>query len=344
MASRRTVIGAALAGMASPACAAASQPEWAAFKARFLLPDGRIVDTGNNGVSHTEGQGWGLLFAVICDDRAAFSSILDWTTRTLRRSRDALHSWRYLPGEANPIPDRNNATDGDLFIAMALSRAARRWNRPDYAAAAVAITQDILRLLVRRAGPRTVLLPGVKGFDREASLTLNLSYYAFPALKELATRTRDPVWDVLQRDGLALIQDARFGRWMLPPDWLQISRRDGMLTPSGDWPPRFSYDAIRVPLYLTWARQTPALVEEGFRAYWAANVTALPAWIDLVTGAAAPFAAPPGMLAVAILSSALPTVADLPADFPTVASAPDYYSAALILLARIGWQESRRGL
>ncbi len=341
MLSRRAIIGVALAGLGGSARAVPPLSEWTAFKSRFLLPDGRIVDTGNGGVSHTESQGWGLLFAETFDDPATFASILDWTTRTLRRSRDALHSWRYVPGEANTVPDENNATDGDLFIAMALSRAARRWSRPDFAAAATSITNDVLRLLVRRSGTRTLLLPGVHGFEAESGFTLNPSYYAFPALQELAMRTQDPVWEALQRDGLTLMQDARFGQWMLPPDWLHVSRRDGVLEPASGWPPRFSYDAIRVPLYLTWARQTPLAVQEGLRAYWAQHLTALPAWVDLATGVAAPFAAPSGMLAVGIVSAAPATASELPADFPTVASAPDYYSAALTLLALVGWSESR---
>ncbi len=340
MPSRRTVVLAPLAGLATLAPEAAPA-EWDAFKARFLHPDGRIVDTGNGGVSHTEGQGWGLLFAVAFDDPAAFKAILDWTTRTLRRSRDALHSWRYVPGAANRVADTNNATDGDLFIAMALSRAARRWSCPDHAATAAAIVRDILRLLVRRAGPWTLLLPGVQGFETEQAFTLNPSYYAFPALQELAVRTQHPLWDDVRSDGLALMRDGRFGRWMLPPDWLQISRTDGTLEPAGKWPPRFSYDAVRVPLYLSWAGQTPADVGEAFRTYWDQQIPALPAWVDLITGAVAPYAAPPGMQAVGTLLNTPATVLELPVEFPSVAAAPDYYSAALTLLVRIAWQESR---
>lgn len=340
MPSRRALVLAALAGLARPAQAMPAA-EWEAFKARFLHPDGRIVDTGNNGVSHTEGQGWGLLFAVAFDDPAAFGAILDWTTSTLRRSQDALHAWRYVPGEANPVPDANNATDGDLFIAMALFRAARRWSRPVYAARAKAIARDVLRLLVRRAGPRTLLLPGVQGFETPDAFVVNPSYYVFPALGELAAHTRDPLWAVVQSEGLALMRDGRFGRWMLPPDWLQVSRASGALEPANGWPPRFSYDAIRVPLYLSWAGRTSTGADEAFRAYWAQQLPDPPAWVDLATEAVAPYAAPPGMRAVGELSLA-PAAPDVPPGFPSAATAPDYYSAALTMLARIAWQESRR--
>ncbi len=42
---------------------------WAAYREKFLAPDGRIVDTGNGDISHSEGQGYGLLLSVAADDR-----------------------------------------------------------------------------------------------------------------------------------------------------------------------------------------------------------------------------------------------------------------------------------
>jgi hypothetical protein len=48
------------------------------------------------------------------------------------------------------------------------------------------------------------------------------------------------------------------------------------------------------------------------------------------------------MHAVAAICNMGTGMLELPADFPTAAAAPDYYSAALILLSRIAWQESRR--
>lgn len=46
--------------------------EWDTFKARFLDPSGRVVDPQNGGISHSEGQGYGMLLALRADDREAF--------------------------------------------------------------------------------------------------------------------------------------------------------------------------------------------------------------------------------------------------------------------------------
>jgi len=317
-------------------------PNWAAFRSTYILPDGRVVDTGNGGVSHTEGQGWGLLFAEHFDDQPTFDRILAWTSRTLRRPRDALHAWRYLPGAANPVPDGNNATDGDLCIAWALARAARRWGAADHALAAANIAHDVLRLLTVRLGNELLLLPGVEGFQLPAAVVVNPSYYVFPALDALEKLAPSAEWAALRRHGSWLIDRGRFAAWQLPPDWLQVGRSDGALAPAPPWPPRCSFDAIRVPLYLAWAGlPSPAIA--AFATFYAPrNGRPPPAWVDLRTEAEAPYPAPPGMLAVGRLAAAASGSAATPlTDLPSVADAPDYYSAALILLTRIVSQERR---
>ena len=82
------------------------------------------------GISHSEGQGVGMLAAALFGDRAGFDNLAVWTAEKLTRAYDPLHSWRYRPGDANPVSDPNNATDGDLLIALALFTAADRWGEP----------------------------------------------------------------------------------------------------------------------------------------------------------------------------------------------------------------------
>lgn len=317
--------------------------EWAAFRSRFIAGDGRVVDTGNGSVSHSEGQGWGMLFAVAFNDPATFDLLHGWTRQNLRRSGDHLHAWRYLPQAANHVPDQNAAIDGDLFIAAALWRAAWQWGREPLAREAAAIARDILSLAVRDSGAGTVLLPGVVGFETKQALTVNLSYYAFPFLEELSTAFPSPQWAHLRQDGQAMLRQARFGAWNLPPDWLSVSRQTGALAPHPNWPARFSYDAIRIPLWQAWSGAASGDIAQQFSRYWSHRQDATPAWIDLETNAAATYAAPSGMRAVARIAASVSqrdVKAPLPNGFPALHASPDYYSAALILLSRLAWRES----
>ena len=79
---RRSLLAAAIAGIGTACTSARADPvaeaDWRAFKTGYLSDDGRIIDTANGGVSHSEGQGWGLLFAEAFGDSSSFDRILTY--------------------------------------------------------------------------------------------------------------------------------------------------------------------------------------------------------------------------------------------------------------------------
>lgn len=316
--------------------------EWGIFRERFLLPEGRVTDTGNGGVSHSEGQGVALLAAVHVDDRATFEHVRAWTRGTLSRPYDSLLSWRYRPGTAVPVDDPNNATDGDLLVALALFQASTRWGDLKYRHDALAMTRDLLRSVVMETPAGVVMLPGASGFVHPDRITLNPSYYIFPAIKRLATEVPNALWPRLWNDGLQLIRAWRFGRWELPPDWLALPHAPAEPQPAAGWPARFSFDAVRVPLYLAWAGLADDPIVGACVDFWKAHPEgAVPAWADLRGDAVAPYAQSSGMVAVrryvtAIRERRVP-------NLPSVAAAQDYYAAALTLLTRIAVDDVNPG-
>ncbi|PWR20489.1 glycosyl hydrolase family 8 [Zavarzinia compransoris] len=326
-----------LPGLA-PAQATGISP-WDDFKARFLADDGRVIDTGNDNVSHSEGQGYAMLLAVIAGDRPAFDRLWTWTQANLRRKNDALFVWRYKAGAADPVADKNNATDGDIFIAWALLRAAELWREPAFAAAAAEIRAAVRDKLTVEQGGRLLLLPGVEGFRRPAGTegaaadyVVNLSYLVLPAFRAFAAAAPGEGWDRLAADSLALLRDARFGRYGLPPDWLLVTA-DGRLAPAGGWPPRFGFDALRVPLYLAWGR-AGADQFDALHRYFAAFAAGLPAWVDLSTGAVADFAGRRSLYAIAgLVLGARNPLLEVPRPDD------DYYTAIVALLAGAAWTD-----
>ena len=318
---------------------AADDSDWQSFKGRFLAQDGRIIDTGNNGISHSEGQSYGMLFAVAFNDQTTFDLIKAWTATNLTRPTDALHVWRYLPNQTDHTPDLNNATDGDLVIAMALNRAHGLWGRQEDGNAAAVLARTIRDKLITNAGSRLVLLPGINGFVRKTDVIINLSYCNFVAFQELSLIDPSPLWQVIGLDALALIEAARFGRWQLPPDWLSVPLHGGEPGIASGWPPLFSYDAIRVPLNLTWARNLPVSVDASLSSFWTTSAPYQPAWANLETNAVSSYAAPAGLVAVRNITLADSTQMGLP-RLPRVPDCADYYSSALTLLSRIAWAES----
>ncbi|MXP62259.1 hypothetical protein E0493_02700 [Roseomonas sp. M0104] len=335
---RRVLLAALAAPLTIPvaAPAVAAQPSatflaaWNAFRQGFIRPEGRVVDTGNGGVSHSEGQGWAMFCAERCGDRASFDLLWNWTQHVLQRPQDRLLAWRFQPGAADAVPDRNNAADGDLFVAAALLLAGSRWGEAGYTEVGAAMARDVLRLLVREVAGLTVLLPGVHGFEEVEDVVLNPSYYAFPLVGVLARAVPDPAWLRLARDGLVLLRRARFGRWNLPPDWLALGRNDGALSLPRRWPPRFSYDAVRVPLYLRWAGLEAEPAAQAAMGFWRDHAhRGVPAWADLLSQRVAPYPASAGMRAVAgyVCDGTVPD-----SDPERSGGGEDYYSAVLKLL------------
>ncbi len=331
--------------MSAPAVRAAPHAhlraaEWAAFKARFMTEDGRIVDDAKDGRSHSEGQGFGMLLATGYDDPATFLRLWRWTRERLQTRDDALLAWHW-DAASGEIADRNNASDGDLFVAWALLRGYALWGEPAWRAAALDILQDLRSTCVIARGGGHVLLPGAEGFTHGDRVIINLSYWVFPALVTFAASGVDGPWSSLTYSGLALVDSfARTGTGLVP-DWCVLAET---IEPAPDLSFAFGFDAIRVPLYLRWgfpASEVRARLRP-FRDYAAhhASIAAVPARLDLATGEAAEH--PLSLGGQAILLMAQQTVDGGDLLLPLLRKELDYYSSALLLLTKLAATEIQR--
>lgn len=308
---------------------------WRAYKARFVGESGRVVDTANGGISHSEGQGYGMLLAVAADDRPAFEAIWGWTRANLFVRGDELAAWRWEPDRRPAIADMNNATDGDLLIAWALTEAAEAWGDVSHRVAGRRIAVEIGRkLILLKTANGALLLPGMAGFaaeDRADGPVLNLSYYVFPAFARLPLVAPEFDWAGLSRAGLRLIEKARFGPAKLPGDW--ISLKTGEPQPAEGFPAQFSYNAIRIPLYLAWAGFDQPRHHDAFLAAWETRERRGLALVDLAQGKPALWLDEAGYGALPALSACAIRSAAFPRALRTPRTAENYYPATLNLLA-----------
>lgn len=348
---RRTVLNAALAvpaaaiAAAAPVAAARAQggtapsagPEldaaaWSGFAQRMVTADGRVTDTGNKGISHSEGQGYGLLLAVAARDRAVFDRIRSWTRANLLTRPDGLLAWKWELGKG--VTDANNATDGDILYAWGLLRAGEVWPDAGGREEALPLLQAVRARAVVRVAGRTVLLPGVDGFRRGDSVVFNPSYIIFPALRAFAAADPSGPWEDAIGAGLALLAKARFGKWQLPPDWAMLGP-DGAVTLPDGFRRQFGYDAIRVPLYLAWGGYRDPWYFRPYAAFVAGfGGGPVPATVSLPGGTTAQVPASVGMLAVHRLAVRL-SGTQTTVTVPPAAANEDYYSTVLGLLVRL---------
>ncbi len=307
---------------------------WEAYKGAFLRDEGRIVDDANGGISHSEGQGYGMLLAVEFNDPGTFARLWDFTRTQLLIRDDGLAAWKWDPA-ANPhVVDVNNATDGDILIGWALSAAAARWNRPDYLTAAQKLVRAVADHMVIDVAGAAMLLPGAQGFtaaDRPDGPVVNPSYWVFGAFPSFAILTPDRNWNAVTQAGLQLVNRSRFSGWKLPSDWVSLAAPDKP-QPAEGFDPVFGYNSLRIPLYLLDAgivdRQMLAPFDRAMNGAQAAPVQL----VDVKTGEVVQQLTDPGyrvlgsLLGCALRGTAIP--ADLRRFEPT-----QYYPSTLHLFA-----------
>jgi endoglucanase len=176
------------------------------------------------------------------------------------------------------------------------------------------------------------MLPGAKGFNLNSYVNLNPSYFIFPAWKAFANRSHLVVWNDLIRDSTTLLGKMGWGQSHLPTDWVSLSA-DGKLSPAKEWPPRMSFDAIRIPLYLSWWNPQSSLLTP-WRNWWQGyDRSRTPAWVNVTTNDTAPYNMNGGLLAVRDL-----TMGQTSGE-PQINAQDDYYSASLKMLVWLAQQQ-----
>lgn len=238
-----------LAMAGAPALAGSGR--WTEWRRRFVR-DGRVVDALQSGISHSEGQAYALLAAQAFGDEEAFRAIEGWTAHHLAVRDDSLMAWKWVPSAEANVADWHNATDGDLFRAWALLRASRDSGWTGFADLAVRIARDIADLCLApdpRAPDELLLLPGAESRRDTNRVLFNASYIMPRALRELGEASSDPrLVRAADHGETVLVELAATG---LVPNWVDVTT--GGFAPPAEHAFRWGYDALRVPLYLSWS-------------------------------------------------------------------------------------------
>src|SRR5579859_7929354 len=111
-------------------------PLWESYTRNAFDPQGRIVDHSAGDRTTSEGQAYGMFFALVANDRARFDKLLSWTQDNLAggdlTARLPAWSWGKAPDGAWKTLDQNPASDADLWMAYTLLEAGRLWHDSRY--------------------------------------------------------------------------------------------------------------------------------------------------------------------------------------------------------------------
>ena len=228
-------------------------PAWSSFRSKFVSDEGRVVDRSlPQHVTTSEGQSYGLMFALIANDRASFDLILRWTENNLANgdltSQLPAWNWGNRSDGSWGVIDSNAASDADLWIAYALNEAGRLWKTPKYSALAELLAARILREETAEIpGLGLVLLPGPKGFHPDdVTWRLNPSYLPMQVIRRFAVLYPDSGWKKIAETSLEIIvNSAPLG---FVPEWVDYQAGKGFMADNST-SPGAGFNAIRVYLW-----------------------------------------------------------------------------------------------
>lgn len=349
-----------LACSLQPARAGCDWPEWEQFKDHYISEEGRVIDPADGRrITTSEGQSYGLFFALVNDDRETFERLLQWTEVQLARGdlTGFLPAWQWgtrSDGSLGVLDD-NSAADSDLWIAYSLLEAGRLWQNHSYQSIGTMLLRRIAREEVARLpGLGPVLLPAPRGFSGEGRWTLNPSYLPPQLLARFASM-QGP-WQEM-RTLLPALLTATAPRGFAP-DWIDWQQASGWQVTEGKGSVG-SYDGIRVYLWLGMLSEDDpakealvrhfhpmlaALTEPGVaepvdpQTGEALTGRGVPERVDTLTGDVLSRGDHGFAAALLPLASGLPLAAQLPQQ-PLIQG--DGYYASVLTLFGHGWAQGR---
>lgn len=226
-------------------------PIWEKFKQYYINPDGRVIDPQTpNKITTSEGQSYGLFFALVAQDKILFDKMLQWTADNLAAGdlSKRLPAWEWGKNNKNQwvVLDSNSAADSDLWIAYDLLEAGRLWSNAYYTSLGNSLLRRILREeVVQLPGFGLMLLPGKTGFTLKKSWRINPSYLPPQLLARFSSI--DSRWKKLERNARLMLLDSSPKGFA--PDWIMWKKGKGW-QPDQKHPDIGGYDAIRVYLWV----------------------------------------------------------------------------------------------
>ena len=239
-----------------------------------------IADIGSNDV-RSEGMSYGMMIAVQLDKKAEFDRLWLWANRHMRHAdgpRQGYFGWHAKFDGTRLSP--NSASDGEIWITLALFFASHRWGDGDGLLNYSAEAQSLLRLMLHKP-PTPDVTPIFNRKDKqvvfvpngEASGFTDPSYHV-PAFYELWARWSNNASDRRFWTEAADVSRAFFHRAAHPvtglmPEYAHFSGRPFTATNFGPGKGDFRFDAWRtlanVALDHAWWRADPWQVEQSNR-------------------------------------------------------------------------------
>ena len=245
----KSILALCLIAVFQASCAAQDWSSlWRSYVAGFMDNQVRVIDHDAGNRTTSEGQAYGMFFALVANDRSHFDGLLRWTEQNLAEGDLSTHLPAWLWGhEANNqwgVLDHNSASDADLWMAYTLLEAGKAWNEPRYTKIGLALARLIAEEEVGQVPDLgTTVMPGPTGFQHGGTYRLNASYIPLQLILGLSHFVPHGPWGkVATSVPIVVSESAPHG---FVSDWTDFKTVPELQATPGIG----SYDAIRVYLW-----------------------------------------------------------------------------------------------
>ena len=189
----------------------------------------RVIDPSQNNATVSEGIGYGMLFAVMHDDKQTFDELYSYAK--LYENENGFMNWKI--SKTGNVASPGGATDAEEDIAYALYLANLQWNKKEYLSDAMVRIKNIQTYLISEDN---LLLPGDDWGNTDA---YNPSYVAPEYYLVFYELTKDSRWLDILRTNVTYLEDLSDSQTGLLPNWVNFDTDKKEL---------FGYESVRVPI------------------------------------------------------------------------------------------------
>jgi len=210
-------------------CKVQNWPLWVSFVDNFISDDGRVIDNNPTfNQTTSEGQSYGLFFALVNNNPLLFEKLWVWTKNNLMQGdENNLPSWSWGKNKQGmfSVLDKNSASDSDLWISYSLLEAGRIWKNDNYTQAGLKMLNRVESLeIVYIASLGPMLMPGQFGFifDNPKSWELNPSYLPLFLLRYMNKVHPGGDWNQIATNSIKLIKES--SPVGIVPEWVSYQK------------------------------------------------------------------------------------------------------------------------
>lgn len=220
-----------------------------------------LVNTSDNSDMQTvsEAQGYGMLISVIAGENNIssaekdFNDLYNYYLTQINPSTN-LMNWKQTISTTASSDSKENATDGDLYIAYSLIRAYKLWGNQDYKKSAETILNSILKYNYNEDLKILTLGSWVSKDSKEFQVFRSSDVIPM-FFKEFRDFSKDVVWEEISNHMVSYVNDvSSSSKSGLVSDMIVVSNGKGTVPDgiviSSETDMQYSWSACRVPMQL----------------------------------------------------------------------------------------------